>query len=84
MADPVGGPARYEKFRAVGVLFYAFVAGAACLAVTGMSMVAVTHAPIWAIIFFASLLAISVPLGGVVSYVFFARRGATEIFDHRS
>lgn len=74
--------ARYGKFHLVGVLFYAFVAGAACLAAIGIGMAAETRAPAWATLLFASVLAVSVPLGGVVSYVFFyPGRGTTETLE---
>jgi len=84
MAGQDGGIVRYAKFNPIGILFYVFVAGSACLAVVGMSMAVSTHAPAWATLLFASLLAVSVPLGGVVSYVFFNPRRGAETFEHRS
>jgi hypothetical protein len=74
MASGDGGALRRAKFHAVGVLFYLFVALSACLSVAGMSVIATTHAPTWAALLFASVLAINVPLGGVVSYVFFVSK----------
>jgi hypothetical protein len=78
----MGKEVRYVRFRAIGIVFYLFVAGSMCLAVIGIDMVITTHAPTWAILLFASLMAISVPLCGVVGYVFsITKGGGAGVFE---
>jgi hypothetical protein len=71
MIDESRAPMRYARPRTVGAAMYLFVAAAACLAVVSIGMAARDHAPTWAIFLSVCILAISVPLGAVVSYVFF-------------
>jgi hypothetical protein len=77
-----GGRALRVRSHAVGAVFYLFVALSACLSVIGIGMVLTAHAPTWAVLFFIGMLTISVPLGGVVSYVFFS--SSTEEADTSS
>jgi hypothetical protein len=63
---------RYARPRTVGAAMYLFVAASACLAAVSIGMAAMAHAPTWAILLSVCILAVSVPLGAVVSYVFFA------------
>lgn len=63
---------RQKNFRKIGIIFYLFVVASVCLAAVGIGFVATTHIPIWAILLFASVMTMNVPLGGLVGYVFFA------------
>jgi hypothetical protein len=51
-----------------------FVVLSTCLCVIGIKAAYGSHAPLWAILLFLSTLAISVPIAGVVSYVFYVPR----------
>jgi hypothetical protein len=72
MIDESRAPMRYVKPHTVGAAMYLFVAAAACLAAVSIGMAAIAHAPTWAILLSVCMLTVSVPLGAVVSYVFFA------------
>jgi uncharacterized membrane protein YoaK (UPF0700 family) len=51
-----------------------FVVLSTFLSVMGIKAAHGSHAPSWAILLFLSILAISVPIAGVVSYVFYIPR----------
>lgn len=60
---------RFGNSRTVGAVFYLFVISSTCLSVIGTVLAVMVHAPTWAMLLFASVLTIAVPLGGLVGYV---------------
>jgi hypothetical protein len=68
-----GGDAvkRKVKIQTTGAAMLVSVIASACLSVVGLILAADSHAPIWAVLLFLSVLAIAVPLGGVLGYLFY-------------
>ena len=65
---------RQMKIHATGAALFFFVIVSACLSMVGISLASGSHAPFWAVLLFLSILAITVPLGGVVGYLFYLPR----------
>ena len=66
---------QYINSRKVGAVFYLFVVSATFLSLIGIAIAVRAHAPAWAILLSVSILAISVPMGGLVAYAFFIPKG---------
>jgi hypothetical protein len=67
---------RRAKTHAAGAALFLFIIMSICLAVAGVDLASGIHAPIWAILFLLSIVSMSMPLGGVVLYVFYVPKEA--------
>lgn len=62
------------KFHATGATLFIFVIISAGSSAAGLSLAVGGHVPIWATLLFLSILAIVIPVGSMIGYLFYVPR----------
>jgi hypothetical protein len=62
---------RRRKAQIIGTAYSISVATSVILSVIGVHLASAAHAPAWTFFLFFGLIAIAIPIGGVVGYLFY-------------